>query len=83
MQGNPMLQMLNQSRPLNNNNGLMNMIAAFKNSPNPQAMINNMIAQNPQVTGLINQYGGDPKSAFYALAQQRGINPNDILNMLK
>ena len=81
MQGNPMLQMLNQSRPLNNN--LMNMIVAIKNSPNPQVMLNNMLTQNPQVTGLINQYGGDPKSAFYAIAQQRGINPNDILNMLK
>jgi len=61
----------------------MNMVSAFKNSPNPQAMLNNMLMQNPRVTELINQYGGDPKTAFYALAQQRGINPDEILTMLK
>ena len=79
MQGNPMLQMLNQSKSSTNNN----MISMLKNSPNPQALLNNLLAQNPQVTGLINQYGGDPKTAFYALAQQKGIDPNTILNMLK
>ena len=83
MQGNPMLQMLNQSRQLNSNNGLMNMIAMFKNSQNPQALINNILAKNPQVTNFINQYGGDPRAAFYGLAQQKGINPDEILNMLK
>lgn len=79
MQGNPMLQMLNQSRSSTNNN----MISLLKNSPNPQALLNNLLAQNPQVTGLINQYGGNPKTAFYALAQQKGIDPNSILDMLK
>ena len=79
MQGNPMLQMLNQSRSSTNNS----MISMLKNSPNPQALLNNLLAQNPQVTGLINQYGGNPKTAFYALAQQKGIDPNSILDMLK
>lgn len=79
MQGNPMLQMLNQSKSSTNNN----MISMLKNSPNPQALLNNLLAQNPQVTGLINQYGGNPKTAFYALAQQKGIDPNSILDMLK
>ena len=79
MQGNPMLQMLNQSKSSTNNN----MISLLKNSPNPQALLNNLLARNPQVTGLINQYGGNPKTAFYALAQQKGIDPNSILDMLK
>ena len=79
MQGNPMLQMLNQSRSSTNNN----MISLLKNSPNPQALLNNLLARNPQVTGLINQYGGNPKTAFYALAQQKGIDPNSLLDMLK
>lgn len=71
--------MLNQqSKPLNNN--LINMV---RNSSNPQALLNNLVAQNPQVANLINQYGGDPKAAFYGLAQQRGIDPNQILNMIK
>lgn len=79
MQGNPMLQMLNQSKPSTNNN----MVSMLRNSPNPQTLLNNLLMQNPQVTGLINQYGGDPKTAFYALARQKGIDPNTILNMLK
>lgn len=79
MQKNPMLQILNQSKPSANNN----MVSMIKNSPNPQVLLNNLLAQNPKVAGLINQYGGDPKTAFYALAQQRGIDPNTILEMLK
>lgn len=79
MQGNPMLQILNQSKPLTNNN----MVSMIKNSPNPQVLLNNLLAQNPKVSGLINQYGGDARTAFYALAQQKGIDPNSILDMLK
>jgi len=78
---NPILQMLNQqSRQLNPANNIISMI---KNSQNPQALISNMMAQNPQVANIINAYGGDPKAAFYGLAQQKGVNPDDILNMLK
>lgn len=82
MIGNPML---NQLKPLQNSssNGLYDMIAMVKNSKNPQALINNMMAQNPQINGILNQYNGDSKAAFYGLAQQRGINPNAILKMLK
>jgi hypothetical protein len=32
---------------------------------------------------VINQYGGDPKQAFYSLAEKNGIDPNEILNMMK
>lgn len=78
---NPILQMLNQqSRQLNPANNIISMI---KNSQNPQALISNMMAQNPQVANIINAYGGDPKAAFYGLAQQKGVNPDDILNMLR
>lgn len=32
---------------------------------------------------VINQYGGDPQTAFYKYAEANGIDPNEILNMLK
>ena len=54
----------------------------FKAVNNPQQMVNQMINNNPQVKQIIDQYG-DPKTAFYKLAEQKGINPDDILNMLK
>lgn len=55
----------------------------FKSMGNPQAMISQMAQNNPQVAQLINQAGGDPRKAFYDLANKNGINPDEILNMLK
>ena len=53
---------------------------------NPQLMLNQLMTSNPQlkqVMDIINQSGGDPQKAFYALAEQKGVDPNEILNMLK
>lgn len=44
-----------------------------------------MAANNPQmqqVMQYIQQNGGNAKQAFYNLAQQRGIDPQIILNQL-
>lgn len=62
------------------------MVNLIKSSKNPQSMIQSMINQNPQmkqVMEMVNKNGGNPKDAFYALAKQKGVNPDDILNMLK
>ena len=53
---------------------------------NPQAMLNQLMSNNPQmkpVMDVINQYGGDAKKAFYSIAEQNGIDPNDIFSMMK
>ena len=50
---------------------------------NPQAMIQSMAQNNPQLQQILSQYGGDPKQAFYGLAKQNGINPDEILGMFK
>ena len=79
---NPIIQQL-RSPSLNNVRQMVNMV---KSARNPQAMLNQIMQSNPnyrQVTDLINQNGGDPKKAFYALAQQQGIDPNEILDMLR
>lgn len=62
------------------------MFNLLKSAQNPQALLNNMASQNPQlkqVMEVINQHGGDPKKAFYDIAKERGIDPNEILNQLK
>lgn len=49
-------------------------------------MLQSMMNSNPQiqqVMNYINQNGGDPKSAFYKLANEKGIDPDSILNQLK
>ena len=36
-----------------------------------------------QVMQIVQKYGGDPNKAFYALAEEKGINPQEILDLLK
>ena len=58
----------------------------YKASNNPQAFIQQMMANNPKaadVMQLINKHGGDAKAAFYDLAKQKGINPEDFLRSLQ
>lgn len=62
------------------------MLNMIKGAQNPQSMIQSMAQQNPQMKqamDFINQNGGDPKKAFYTMAEQHGIDPNEIMNMLK
>ena len=71
---NPMLQTVKQ------------MAAMVNTAQNPQAMMNQMIMSNPdlkKVIDVIKEYNGDPQKAFFALAEQKGVDPQEILNMLK
>ena len=80
MPTNPMLQELNRINKTNNNN----IMSLLQNSNNPQELVNNILASNPQITDLINKYGnGDPKTAFYEYARQSGQDPQAILDMVK
>lgn len=86
MMANPMLGMLNQSRMVQNLAPIKNMMNMIRGAGNPQMMLNQMVSQNPQmqqVMQYVKQNGGDAKSAFYKLANERGMNPDDVLNMLK
>lgn len=68
------------------NNNFLNMFQAVKNAQNPNAMMQSLMQSNPQmqqVMDVINQNGGNAKQAFYALAQQKGVDPNTILSQLK
>ena len=80
-----MASSLFRNQPTNNFQNIKSMMNMVKGAQNPQAMLQSMLMNNPnysQIMNLINQYG-DPKSAFFALAQQKGIDPNQIINMLK
>ena len=61
---------------------MMNMV---RSAGNPQAMLQSLAQQNPQmqqVMDLVNQ-AGDPKTAFYKMAEEKGVNPEQILSMLR
>ena len=66
--------MLNQARQ---------MVQMIKSCGNPQAMVSQMLNQNPQVNQIIQQYGGDAKTAFYKYAETNGVDPNELLRMMQ
>lgn len=65
---------------------IKNMMNLVKSAGNPQMMIQQIMMQNPQMKqamDYINQNGGNAKDAFYKLANENGVDPEDIINMLK
>ena len=62
------------------------MISMLKSAGNPQLMLNQIMQMNPQlkqVMEIVREYGGDANKAFYDLAQKNGIDPKEIIEMIK
>ena len=62
---------------------MMNMV---RSAQNPQEVLNQLAMNNPQlkqVMDIVQKHGGDPMAAFKATAEEMGVNPNEIMNMLK
>ena len=74
--------MQNQNVP-NNIQAIKQMAQMVKSSNNPQMMLYNLLSQNPRTSQLMNMFGGDPKTAFYNLARQKGIDPDQFVSMIK
>lgn len=83
---NPMLQAL-RGTPVNSNlSQIKQMMNMVRSAGNPQAMLQSIAQNNPQmkqVMDIVNQSGGDPKAAFYKMAEEKGINPDQVLSMLR
>jgi len=78
------LQQIAKSSPMMQK--VKQMMGIVNGSQNPQALLNQMMINNPQlkqVMDYVQQSGGDPKTAFYSMADKMGVNPQDILDMLK
>lgn len=76
---NSLYQQLNQTKT-------DNLITMFKQSRDPQGLLMNLMTYNPQVSAVVKEIqanGGDARSLFYKKANDMGIDPNVILNMLK
>ena len=55
---------------------------AMNMAQNPQAMLGQALMQNPQlkqVMDYVNANGGDAKAAFYKLAGEMGVDPEEVL----
>ena len=82
---NNLFQQLNQNQMMPNKN-LQQLIANFKNSSNPRDFLRQYIQNNPQVQNIysmLQNSNRSPKDFFYYMAEQKGVDPDTILNMLK
>ena len=84
---NKLYQQLNQqqssSAPLNE---AVELNKTVQQASNPNAIMNKLIQSNPRLKmayNMVQQSGGNAKTLFYQLAQQKGIDPNSILNQLR
>lgn len=91
MAGNPILQRL-AGLSGSNPGGLaqaVNMVTSMlsgMNGKDPSAMLRLMAIQNPsvkQALDLVQQNGGNAETAFRALAQKNGIDPEQIISALR
>lgn len=58
----------------------------LKNANNPQAMLSQIMGNNPrmqQVKKLIEDNNGDAEKAFRSVARQMNIDPDEFINNLK
>ena len=78
------LQQIAKSNPLFQN--VRRMMGMVNAAQNPQAVLNQLVTSNPQlkqVMDLVKQYDGSPEKALIATSKEIGIDPNEIMNMLK
>lgn len=83
---NSLYNQLNQTNQLAQNNVIQKIIQIAKSGNNPQQLLNSLAGQNPQlnqVMQLVNSGKMTPKQIFMNMANQQGVNPNDIISMLK
>jgi hypothetical protein len=65
---------------------IKNLSETIKSGNDPVSVLNMAAQQNPQIAAVMNMVSGSkmtPKQMFTMMAQQRGIDPNQIVNMLK
>ena len=73
LRGNPIVQQLKQT---------LNVVKAARN---PQAALMGMMGNNTQmqkVMNIVQQHDGDPMAAFRAMAEENGLDPDEILSMI-
>ena len=67
-------QVINQTKAL---------MQQMRNAGSPQAMINNLIENNPQLSMLAQGRHGNWEGVARSMAQQRGIDINQLISQLQ
>ena len=80
------LQQLSRNNMLQMAQPIRQMMNAVRTAQNPQLMLNQLIMTNPQmkqVMDIVQKHGGDPMTAFRMEAQARGVDPQEIMDMMR
>lgn len=69
---------------ISNNRSLQDIYSLYKSGGNPMTLMNNIAKSNPQMNNILSmiQRGANPQQLFYSLCQEKGVDPNMILNQL-
>lgn len=60
------------------------MMGMYKAAKNPQAALQMMAQQNPQINGILQLCGpGGLKNSFYQLCREQGVDPEEVLRQLQ
>lgn len=85
MAGNPLMQMMGGNNPMMNH-PVMRLVGALKNGGNPQAMLQQMIGQNPQFKQIADSVQGKSPQQMSeymkAAAVQKGVDLNQLAAQL-
>ena len=86
MSNNP-FNTLNPANPMNINRigQMKSMYQAFQNAKNPMMLFQQMAQRNPQLQPIMNmvRQGMNPNQILDNICKQRGINPQELMNMIK
>lgn len=78
---NPLMNMIGGGQNMGNIAQIKRMMNMLQTAQNPQAALRQLAQQNPMIANLMQS--GDLKSTFYRMCEEKGVNPDDILNQLK
>lgn len=78
---NPLMNMIGGGQNMGNIAQIKRMMNMLQTVQNPQAALQQLAQQNPIIGNLMQS--GDLKSTFYRMCEEKGVNPDDILNQLK
>ena len=82
----PILQQLGKSNMMQMLKPVKRMMDMVRTAQNPMLALNQLATSNPllkKAMDLTQQYGGDSMKALEETAKQMGIDPNEIIKMLK
>ena len=80
------IQQSNSFQPPSNLQQIKSLMNFMNSGGNVNGMIQSMLQNSPEyrtINDLLQKHNGDARAAFYDMAQQKGVDPNQVLNMLR